>query len=153
MQLCHVLNLAFTKITNQCLRCHHLFPNTNPNPNLSFSLFRANPLHAVTLRSRHDHVQPPLHTPESWRLSRPHRKPRHRCCTGGPRHLHLLRASCNQNLHCCTIQARRNRPTSPAAPAPTLPHPLAWAATRRRPPRETLAIAPALAPAPPSRSC
>ena len=40
-------------MTNQCLPRHHLLSNTNPNPNLSFSLFRTNPFY-----SRHT-LQPP----------------------------------------------------------------------------------------------
>ncbi|QCE10232.1 hypothetical protein DEO72_LG10g1461 [Vigna unguiculata] len=50
---CHIINPPLTQITNQCLPRHHLFPNTNPNPNPSFSLFRTNPL-----RNRHT-LQPP----------------------------------------------------------------------------------------------
>ena len=45
---CHIINPPLTQITNQYLPRHHLFPNTNPNPNLLFSLFRTNPL-----RNRH----------------------------------------------------------------------------------------------------
>jgi len=140
----YIINPPLTQITDQCLPCHHLFPNTNPNPNLSFSLFHTNPLAVVTLRSRHT-LQPPPPTPaviaspstgllranhhllaQSRRIanlrqpplpreppssrtisparqpptttvlalapSRPRQKPRHRCCTSGPRLHHLLRA-------------------------------------------------------------
>jgi len=48
MTVCHIINPPLTHITNQCLPCHHLLSNTNPNPNLSFSLFCTNPL-----RNRH----------------------------------------------------------------------------------------------------
>ncbi|QCE04516.1 hypothetical protein DEO72_LG8g2552 [Vigna unguiculata] len=44
MTVCHIINPPLTHITNQCLPRHHLLSNTNPNPNLSFSLFRTNPL-------------------------------------------------------------------------------------------------------------
>ena len=44
---CHIINPPLTQITHQCLPRHRLLPNTNPNPNLSFSLFRTNPLHAA----------------------------------------------------------------------------------------------------------
>jgi len=40
----HIINPPLTQITNQCLPRHRLLPNTNPNPSLSFSLFRTNPL-------------------------------------------------------------------------------------------------------------
>jgi len=57
MTVCHIINPPLTHITNQCLPRHHLLTNTNPNPNLSFSLFRTNPL-----RSRHI-PQPPRPCP------------------------------------------------------------------------------------------
>ena len=99
MTVCHIINPPLTQITNQCLPCHHLLPNTNPNPNLSFSLSSA-PTHSVAatlhschLHGRHDNVRPPLHTLESSRPSHPLQKPCHRCYTRDPRHLRLLHAS------------------------------------------------------------
>jgi len=38
MTVCHIINPPLTQITNQCLSRHHLLPNINSNPNLSFSL-------------------------------------------------------------------------------------------------------------------
>ncbi|QCD87740.1 hypothetical protein DEO72_LG3g2280 [Vigna unguiculata] len=38
MTVCHIINPPLTHITNQCLSRHHLLSNTDPNPNLSFSL-------------------------------------------------------------------------------------------------------------------
>jgi len=55
MTVCHIINPPLTQITNQCFPRHHLLPNTNPNPNLFFSLFRTNPL-----CSRHTLQLPPL---------------------------------------------------------------------------------------------
>ncbi|QCE10043.1 hypothetical protein DEO72_LG10g1269 [Vigna unguiculata] len=51
---CHIINPPLTQITNQCLPRHRLLPNTNPNPNLSFSLFRINPLHAAAAAATPD---------------------------------------------------------------------------------------------------
>jgi len=41
MTVCHIINPPLTHITNQCFPRHHLLSNTNPNPNLTFSLFRS----------------------------------------------------------------------------------------------------------------
>ncbi|QCD83327.1 hypothetical protein DEO72_LG2g3671 [Vigna unguiculata] len=50
---CHIINPPLTQITNQYLPRHHLFPNSNPNPNLFFSLFRTNPLRSRHITSGH----------------------------------------------------------------------------------------------------
>ncbi|QCD82474.1 hypothetical protein DEO72_LG2g2813 [Vigna unguiculata] len=95
MLVCHIINPPLIQITNQCWPHHHLLPNTNPNPNVSFSLFCTNPLRSRHLRCCHDLVRPLLHTLESSR---------HRALVGTP----------SPRMHQWTATS----PSSPRVPQP-----------------------------------